>query len=150
MQTALLLAFLLPIPFFGRGLLERTDQAAWSQLVEAVDRRGIAVIKGHERCRERDLYGLYVRRSRQVVVCPRGDQSVTLRHEGWHAVQSLCLADGPWLTPEQIEQKLNRADRAELRSLVSRERWQREAEARAMAHLKPADYLQELERACSS
>lgn len=36
----------------------------------------------HPRCHEPCLYGLDVRGSRTVVVCPRGDQSSTLRQEG--------------------------------------------------------------------
>jgi len=83
------------------------------------------------------------------VVCERGDRSSTLRHEGWHLVQSLCLQGRPWLSSQQIEQRLSRDDRLELQTLVQPDRWQREAEARAMARLRANDYLQELNRACT-
>jgi len=147
MHTLLTLAFVLPLPFFRPA--ERTDAAAWSQLLAAFRERGVSVSSDHPRCREPDLYGLYVRGSRTVVVCERGDRSGTLRHEGWHLVQHLCLQGRPWLTPQQIEQRLSRDDRVELQILVQPERWQREAEARAMARRKTDDYLQELNRACS-
>lgn len=147
MHSWLLVAFVLPIPWFHSP--ERTDPAAWNQLLAAFSARGISVTDGHPRCREANLYGLYVRGSRQVVVCPRGDRSSTLRHEGWHAVQSLCLGDRPWLSREQIEQGLNRTDRAELQALVAPDRWWREAEARAVANREGNAYLQELERACT-
>jgi hypothetical protein len=82
------------------------------------------------------------------VVCARGEPSTTLRHEGWHLVQSLCLNDQPWLTAEQIERLLSRDDRRELQALVAPERRHREAEARVMARQPPAAYLQAMDRAC--
>jgi hypothetical protein len=145
----LALAFVLPIPLFGRRGGERTDQAALKQLRMAFEAMDVAVLSDHPRCREPNLYGLYVRGSRQVVVCPRGDQSSSLRHEGWHAVQTLCLGDRPWLSRETVEQRLTHNDRAELQALVAPDRWWREAEARVIASLKVNAYLQEVERACT-
>ena len=147
MQPLFALAFVLPLPFFRP--VERTDQAAWSQLLAAFQERGVTIRSDHPRCREPDLYGLYVRGTRTVVVCERGDRSSTLRHEGWHLVQSLCLQGRPWLSTEQIEPRLGRDDRVELQALVQPDRWQREAEARAMARLKANDYIQELNQACT-
>ena len=147
MQALLALAFVLPLPFFRPA--ERTDQAAWRQLLAAFEERAVTIRSDHPRCREPDLYGLYVRGTRTVVVCERGDRSSTLRHEGWHLVQSLCLQGRPWLSTEQIEPRLGRDDRVELQALVQPDRWQREAEARAMARLKANDYIQELNEACS-
>ncbi len=149
LQTLLALAFVWPIPLFGRSGGERTDEAALKQLRMAFEAMDVVVVSDHPRCREPNLYGLYVRGSRQVVVCPRGDQSSTLRHEGWHAVQSLCLGDRPWLSREKVEQQLTRADRAELQVLVAPDRWWREAEARVIASLRVNAYLQEVERACT-
>ncbi|MFM7087256.1 MAG: hypothetical protein ACKOXO_09755 [Cyanobium sp.] len=146
MHGLLSLAFLLPLPFFRPA--ERTDPAAWTQLLLAFGERGVMVSSDHPRCREPDLYGLYVRGSRTVVVCERGDRSSTLRHEGWHLVQSLCLQGRPWLSPQQLETRLTRSDHRELQVLVQPERLQREAEARAMAHLNVSDYIVELNRAC--
>lgn len=68
---------------------------------------------------------------------------------GWHAVQRLCLGDRPWLSREQIEQRLNRTHRAELQALMAPDRWWRKAEARAVANLQHSAFLQELERACT-
>ena len=148
MQHLLLLAFLLPIPLF-RSTGERTNQAAWEQLVAEFSRRGVAVSSDHPRCQEPNLYGLYVRGSQTVVVCNRGDRSSTLRHEGWHLVQSLCLQNRAWLQPNVIDRSLNSSDRAELRVLVQPERWQREAEARVMAKLSVSDYIQAMDEACT-
>lgn len=52
------------------------------------------------RGQEPNLEGPYVRGRRELLVCRRDDQSLTLRHEVWHLVQSLCLRDRPWLEPE--------------------------------------------------
>ena len=147
MQALLALAFVLPLPFFRPA--ERTDQTAWSLLLASFQERGVTISSAHPRCQEPDLYGLYVRGTRTVVVCERGDRSRTLRHEGWHLVQSLCLQGRPWLRPEQIEARLSRDDRVELQALVQPDRWQREAEARAMAQLKANDYIQVLNEACT-
>ena len=141
-----LLAFLFFLPF-GRSQ-PRTDLAAWQQLSAGFADRGIAVISTHPRCTEPDLDGLYVRGRRDVVVCERGDRSATLRHEGWHLVQSLCLFDRPWLEAVEVERRLSRDDRRELQALVRPERWAREAEARVMAQLKPVDYFAALDQAC--
>ncbi|MFM9041262.1 MAG: hypothetical protein ACKOHJ_03265 [Vulcanococcus sp.] len=148
LPTVLTLAFVIPIPFF-RPVLEHTNQGAWNELVAAFSQRGVAVSGDHPRCRERDLYGLYVRGSKRVVVCDRGDRSNTLRHEGWHLVQSLCLRDRQWLEPAVVERRLSREERLELRQLSQPERWHREAEARVIARLSVNDYLQEMSKACA-
>ncbi|MEB3235298.1 MAG: hypothetical protein VKM98_07710 [Cyanobacteriota bacterium] len=93
---------------------------------------------------------MYVRGRKQVVVCDRGDRSSTLRHEGWHLVQSLCLRGEPWLTRQQLEERLDRDDRLELQALVRPERWWREAEARAMAHLEPLEFIRAMDQACAA
>ena len=149
-HALLAFAFVLPIPLFGRRGGERTDEAALKQLRMAFEAMDVVVVSDHPRCREPNLYGLYVRGSHQVVVCPRGDQSSTLRHEGWHLVQSLCLNNRRWLSRETIEQQLTRTDRTELQVLVAPDRWWREAEARVVANLKVNAYLDELKRACTS
>jgi hypothetical protein len=142
-----LLAFLFLLP--SSRPQPRTDPRAWQQLQAAFAERGVAVVSDHPRCRERDLDGLYVRGRREVVVCERGDRVHTLRHEGWHLVQSLCLGDRPWLGSEEIARRLSRQDRRELQLLVRPEQWPREAEARVMAQLPNAAYLDHLDRACS-
>jgi hypothetical protein len=148
MPAAVLLAFILPIPL-GRPAPVRTDPQAWQSLEAAFRARGVAVVGHHPRCSEAGLFGLYVRGSRSVVVCPRGDRSDTLRHEGWHLVQSLCLGGRPWLSPQQVQASLSRQDRRDLQRLVSSDRWWREAEARAMARMSVPSYLGELNRACA-
>lgn len=146
----LLLAFLIPVPLPGRRLASpRPDRAAWAAVLAGFQQRGVAVVNHHPRCAEPNLDGLYVRGRREVVVCPRGEPSTTLRHEGWHLVQSLCLSERPWLETAQIERLLSRDDRRELQALVAPERRHREAEARVMARQPPSAYLQAMDRACA-
>ena len=148
-STLALLAFLLPLPFSLPRAAPRTDPTAWRLLATGFQERGMIVLEHHPRCGEPNLYGLYVRGRREVVVCPRGDRSLTLRHEGWHLVQSLCLSGTPWLPAPGLEARLSRTDRRELQWLVSPAQRQREAEARLMAQLAPADYLAALDQACA-
>ena len=147
-MAPLLLAFL--IPFLRPQQIETgSDPAAWLQLIADFQARGVRVRSDHPRCAEPDLDGLYVRGRREVVVCERGDRSATLRHEGWHLVQTLCLFDRPWLEAAEVERRLSRDDRRELQALVRPERRAREAEARVMAQLKPVDYFVALDQACA-
>ena len=142
------LAFVIMLPFHRSQ--PRTDESAMRELMAGFDTRGVKVVTDHPRCREATLEGLYVRGSREVVVCQRGDQSNTLRHEGWHLVQTLCLGSTPWLTTEEIERGLTAQDRKELVVFVNRDSWAREAEARVMAQLKPKPFFEALDRACST
>lgn len=147
--TLLLLAFLIPVPLTRSRPAPRPDRAAWAQVLAGFQQRGVAVVDQHPRCAEPDLDGLYVRGSIEVVVCPRGEPSTTLRHEGWHLVQSLCLMGTPWPPAANPEARLSRIDRRELQLLVSPEQRQREAEARLMAQLGPDAYLEALDQACA-
>ena len=142
------LAFVIMLPFHRSQ--PRTDQSAMRELMAGFDTRGVKVVNDHPRCREATLEGLYVRGSQEVVVCQRGDQSNTLRHEGWHLVQTLCLGNTPWLTTEEIERGLTAQDRKELVVFVNRDSWPREAEARVMAQLKPKPFFEAFDRACST
>jgi hypothetical protein len=146
-SSILFLGFILPLPVL-RPAAPRTDPQAWQELRVAFEARGVVIRSDHPRCQELNLDGLYVRGQRTLVVCNRGDRSLTLRHEGWHLAQSLCLMEGPWLSNSAITQALTRQDRLELQVLVQPERWRREAEARAMANQSLPRYLQALEQAC--
>ena len=120
------------------------------EAIAAFVQRGFVIRREHPRCAEPQLFGLYVRGRREVVVCPRGNQLETLLHEGWHAVQSLCLREKPLLGLDTLLPRLGRRDRLELQVLYRPERWQREAEARVMAR-EPLDrYLQALDRSCTA
>ena len=143
----LLLAFVLRLPFL-RPAPPRTDTRAWLELLAAFDARGVSVSSKHPRCNEPNLDGLYVRGQHTVVVCERGDRALTLRHEGWHLVQSICLLDGSWLSQEELAKSLTRQDRLELDAFVQPDRWRREAEARAMANQPQVRYLEAMEKAC--
>jgi len=127
----------------------RTDMGTLRELVAGFEARGVKVVSEHPRCSEATLDGLYVRGSREVVVCQRGDQSITLRHEGWHLVQTLCLANKPWLMADEIERRLTNQDRKELLVFVKQENWSREAEARVMAQLRPKPFFDSVDVACS-
>ena len=140
-HQGLLLAFALPLPLASGSL--------WRELLAGFQGRGVAVLGDHPRCAEPNLEGLYVRGRREVVVCRRGDPAITLRHEGWHLVQSLCLGGGLWLPAETVTRQLGRRDRREVQALVPPAQWPREAEARVMARLAPGDYFQALDQACA-
>ena len=86
--ASLVLAALLP-------QAARAERWSFQQVVDAFARYGFTVLSDHPRCAERGLYGLYLRESRRIVVCPRGNRVETLLHEGWHAVQSRCLRGAP-------------------------------------------------------
>lgn len=121
----------------------------WDALLAAFEARGVTVRSDHPRCAERNLEGLYLRGRREVVVCPRGDRSLTLRHEAWHLAQTLCLAGQPWLDPATVQRQLGRRDRREVERLVPPPQWPREAEARVMARLAPGPYFEQWDRACA-
>jgi hypothetical protein len=147
MWALALVAFLIPLPL--PRMAPRTDGRAWRELLAGFQARGVVVLTTHPRCREPDLEGLYVHGRREVVVCPRGEPSTTLRHEGWHLVQNLCLGGRTWLSPQTVEARLSRRDREELVLLVRPERRPWEAEARVMAKVQAGPYLQAVDRACA-
>jgi hypothetical protein len=141
--TLLGMALLQPLGANARG-------DGLQEAISAFEQRGFVIRREHPRCAEPQLFGLYVRGRREVVVCPRGNQLETLLHEGWHAVQSLCLQEKPLLGLDELLPRLGRRDRLELQVLYRPERWQREAEARVMAR-EPLDrYLQALDPACTA
>ena len=88
--TLLGVALLQPLGAIARG--DRLQEA-----IAAFEQRGYVIRREHPRCAEPQLFGLYVRGQREVVVCPKGNQLETLLHEGWHGVQSLCLREKPML-----------------------------------------------------
>ena len=128
----------------------RADNWSYQRLVEAFEQRGFTVLGSHPRCAERGLYGLYLRESRRIVVCPRGNLNDTLLHEGWHAVQSRCLRGAPFLGEEELRRGLSRRDQRDLARLYGEGRWQREAEARVMARRDPAAYLRLVDELCGA
>lgn len=64
----------------------------------------------YPRCRAANLYGLYVRGSRQVVVCPRGDraelQALVTPHRWWRKAEARAVAN---LQHSAFLQELDRA-----------------------------------------
>ncbi len=120
------------------------------QAIAAFEQRGFVIRREHPRCAEPQLFGLYVRGRREVVVCPKGNQLETLLHEGWHGVQSLCLRGTPLVGSDALLRQLGRRDRRELQLLYRPDQWQREAEARVMAREPLGRYLEALDRACAA
>ena len=120
------------------------------QAIAAFEQRGFVIRRDHPRCAEPQLFGLYVRGRREVVVCPKGNQLETLLHEGWHGVQSLCLRGTPLVGSDALLRQLGRRDRRELQLLYRPDQWQREAEARVMAREPLGRYLEALDRACAA
>jgi hypothetical protein len=134
------------------GLLAPTARAAdpgdWPALVAMFEQRGLQVVVDAPRCQERDLFGLYERSQRRIIVCPRGNRRETLLHEGWHGVQALCLRGRPLLPKAVLDRGLTARDRRDLDRLYGANGWNREAEARVMASLPLPAYRTWLEAAC--
>ncbi|MBM5821967.1 MAG: hypothetical protein FJ082_05735 [Cyanobacteria bacterium K_Offshore_surface_m2_011] len=146
LAVLLLVAVGLPDPLTRAA---RADNWSYQRLVDAFEQRGFSVLGSHPRCAERGLYGLYLRESRRIVVCPRGNLNDTLLHEGWHAVQTRCLRGRPYLGEEELRRGLSRRDQRDLARLYGEGRWQREAEARVMARRDPAAYLRLVDELCA-
>jgi hypothetical protein len=120
----------------------------FTRALQLFEQRGFLVRFDHPRCAAEGLYGFQVRNTATVVICPRGDRLGTLLHEGWHAVQSLCLRDRAWIPTEERERRLGRGDRRDIERLYPPGKQPREEEARLMAALPMERYFEELDRAC--
>jgi hypothetical protein len=128
-----------------------SNSAQFSAMVDTFRNYGFEVVGTHQRCvLEPNLFGLYIRGTRRIVVCPRGNQLDTLMHEGWHAVQARCRKGKPLLTNEFLRANLSRADLRDIDALYSAKSWHREAEARVMAAQQIPLYLSHLESSCGA
>jgi hypothetical protein len=103
----------------------------------------------YPRCAEPNLFGLYLRSRNLIVICPRGNRTLTLMHEGWHAIQHRCLRGVPFLSREQLLRALSRSDRRDVDAFYSGSAWLREAEARVMAQQPLDPYLAWVGRVCA-
>jgi hypothetical protein len=132
--------------------LQAANQAeTFNAMVSTFQAYGFEVVGNHPRCvQERNLFGLYLRGTRKIVVCQRGNQLDTLMHEGWHAVQARCRRGKPLLTEEFLRANLSRADLRDIDALYSAKSWHREAEARAMAAQQIPLYMSHLEASCGA
>ena len=127
------------------------NQANFNGMVTTFRNYGFEVVSTHQRClMEPNLFGLYLRGTRRIVVCPRGNQLDTLMHEGWHAVQARCRKGKPLLTEQYLRANLSRADLRDIDALYSAKSWHREAEARAMAAQQIPLYMSHLEASCGA
>ncbi len=125
------------------------DVNSFNALVNTFREYGFEVVGTHQRCLlESNLFGLYLRGTRRIVICQRGNQLDTLMHEGWHAVQARCRKGAPLLTNEYLRANLPRTDLRDIDALYSPKSWHREAEARAMAMQAMPLYLAHLESSC--
>lgn len=128
-----------------------SNAAQFNAMVTTFRTYGFEVVGTHPRClQERNLFGLYLRGTRRIVICPRGNQLDTLMHEGWHAVQARCRHGKPLLTNEYLRANLSRADLRDIDALYSANSWHREAEARAMAAQQIPLYIAHLESSCGT
>ena len=124
---------------------------SFNAMVTTFQNYGFEVVGNHPRCfQERNLFGLYIRGTRRIVICPRGNQLDTLMHEGWHAVQARCRRGQPLLTEQFLRANLSRADLRDIDALYSAKSWHREAEARAMAAQQIPLYMAHLESSCGT
>ena len=128
-----------------------SNAATFNSMVTTFQNYGFEVVSTHQRClMEPNLFGLYIRGTRKIVVCQRGNQLDTLMHEGWHAVQARCRKGKPLLTEEFLRANLSRADLRDIDALYSPKSWHREAEARAMAAQQIPLYLSHMESSCGA
>jgi len=128
-----------------------SNAATFNSMVTTFQNYGFEVVSTHQRClMEPNLFGLYLRGTRKIVVCQRGNKLDTLMHEGWHAVQARCRKGKPLLTEEFLRANLSRDDLRDIDALYSPKSWHREAEARAMAVQQIPLYMAHLESSCGA
>jgi hypothetical protein len=142
------LAWLAPLAVLLAPSARAAAPGDWPALVAMFEQRGLKVVVDGPRCQERDLFGVYERSQRRIIVCQRGNWRETLLHEGWHGVQSLCLRGRPLLPKEVLDRGLTARDRRDLDRHYGPSGWNREAEARVMASLPLPAYRTWLEAAC--
>jgi hypothetical protein len=140
-----------PLTLASLPLRAANQAGAFNAMVLTFQNYGFEVVGNHPRCiQEPNLFGLYIRGTRRIVVCPRGNQLDTLMHEGWHAVQARCRKGKPLLTEQFLRANLSRADLRDIDALYSAKSWHREAEARAMAAQQIPLYMSHLESSCGA
>jgi hypothetical protein len=140
-----------PLALASLPVRAANDPGAFNAMVATFQTYGFEVVGNHPRCiQERNLFGLYIRGTRRIVICPRGNQLDTLMHEGWHAVQARCRRGKPLLTEQFLRANLSRADLRDIDALYSAKSWHREAEARAMAAQQIPLYMSHLESSCGT
>lgn len=140
-----------PLALASLPVRAASDPGTFNAMVATFQAYGFEVVGNHPRCiQERNLFGLYIRGTRRIVVCPRGNQLDTLMHEGWHAVQARCRHGQPLLTEQFLRASLSRADLRDIDALYSAKSWHREAEARAMAAQQIPLYRAHLESSCGA
>jgi len=140
-----------PLALTSLPLRAANQAGTFNAMVVTFQNYGFEVVGNHPRCvQEPNLFGLYIRGTRRIVVCPRGNQLDTLMHEGWHAVQARCRRGKPLLTEQFLRANLSRADLRDIDALYSAKSWHREAEARAMAAQQIPLYMSHLESSCGA
>ena len=71
----------------------------------------------------------------------------TLKHEGWHAVQHRCRNGAPYLDDQQIAARLPQHDAINVHNYHPKQQ-QLESEARVMAKIDDAQWIQLVESEC--
>lgn len=140
-----------PLVLASLPLRAANQAGTFNSMVLTFQNYGFEVVGNHPRCvQERNLFGLYLRGTRKIVVCQRGNQLDTLMHEGWHAVQARCRRGKPLLTEEFLRANLSRADLRDIDALYSAKSWHREAEARVMAAQQIPLFMSHMESSCGA
>ena len=104
-------------------------------------------------CKGRNLYGYYRIKNELVVMCQgfhNGDLDElieTLKNEGRHAVQHCCRNGVPYLDDQQIASRLPQRDAINVHSYHPKQR-RLESEARVMAKIDDAQWIQLVESEC--
>ena len=154
MRRCLLLAGLL---ISGLPATATTNWNEVQQIESRIERLGARVFwmrMNTGTCAQRGLLGVYDLRKRTVFMCQQRLRSSseplidTLKHEGWHAVQSICNGWRPVLGDHKIRALLSQSDKEILRESYDESQHRMEAEARAIENVPTEAYLRGVDHYC--
>jgi hypothetical protein len=152
-SIALLLIF-----YLAKGLAYAQGLSISANLISAIEARtGTQVIwvMGRRKCKSHSLMGCYSESERSIYICQSnhgGDYEEilgTLKHEGWHAVQSSCNSGRAALSDDDIRARMRIRDIEALKEYPPEQR-RLEAEARVFELLSTSEWIDSLYKYCGS
>lgn len=158
LAAALVAAAPLPAMASGQWSHQRADVKQVEQFIESIGVPVLWASTSSPQCFTKEkntiLYGYYHRKHKVVVMCPAarnndGGPLALIQHEGWHAIQDVCLNHKATLNDDQIRARLSSSDKVVLRKLYKPHQHRAEAEARAVEHLPTHVFLRGSRTVCS-
>ena len=142
----------------GRWSQQKDEAIKVEAFIESI---GVPVMwadHNHDKCSTEDGYllGFYQYSKERVVMCPAvlsgrsAGPRITLKHEGWHAIQHKCTGMKPTLNDNQIRSRLSKSDKKNLRKFYKPSQHRAEAEARAVERLPTDVWLRGSKKVCAS